>query len=195
MVAGSSSTPSLEDDHEGTEATRSLSEAVVLPLEPPPKPSSPEDSMPQEPTEAAVPTPELAVPTEAAEPIPKVVAPVAIPLPAPCPQLSKLIQVPPLSSSPLPCLEDTSGLSEATRPEERPSVLPASRKLLEGKNCLFPMLCVPSQGPKRCGAGQYWDQGGRGTVHGIPAIPTKSYLGRYSIEHTGFPLTMKVSIL
>uniref|UniRef100_A0A669R1R5 NAC-A/B domain-containing protein n=1 Tax=Phasianus colchicus TaxID=9054 RepID=A0A669R1R5_PHACC len=131
MVAGSSSTPSLEDDHEGTEATRSLSEAVVLPLEPPPKPSSPEDSMPQEPTEAAVPTPELAVPTEAAEPIPKVVAPVAIPLPAPCPQLSKLIQVPPLSSSPLPCLEDTSGLSEATRPEERPSVLPASRKLLE----------------------------------------------------------------
>uniref|UniRef100_A0A8C3Q167 NAC-A/B domain-containing protein n=1 Tax=Chrysolophus pictus TaxID=9089 RepID=A0A8C3Q167_CHRPC len=131
MVAGSSSTPSLEDDHEGTEATRSLSEAVVLPLEPSPKPSSPKDSKPQEPTEAAVPTPELAVPTEAAEPIPKVVAPVAIPLPAPCPQLSKLIQVPPLSSSPLPCLEDTSGLSEATRPEERPSVLPASRKLLE----------------------------------------------------------------
>ncbi|XP_072183445.1 NAC-alpha domain-containing protein 1 isoform X2 [Excalfactoria chinensis] len=131
MVAGSSSTPSLEDDREGTEATPSLSEAVVLPLEPSPKPSSPEDPVPQEPTEAAVPAPELAVPTEVAEPIPKVVAPVAIPLPAPCPPLSKLIQVPPLSSSPLPCLEDTSGLSEATRPEERPSVLPASRKLLE----------------------------------------------------------------
>ncbi|XP_042673369.1 NAC-alpha domain-containing protein 1 [Centrocercus urophasianus] len=129
-VAGSSSTPSLEDDHEGTEATPSLS-AAVLPLEPPAEPSSPEDPMPQEPTEAAVPTPELAVPAEAAEPVPKVVAPVAIPLPAPCPQLSKLIQVPPLSSSPLPRLEDTSGLSEATRPEERPSVLPASRKLLE----------------------------------------------------------------
>ncbi|XP_015708415.1 NAC-alpha domain-containing protein 1 isoform X2 [Coturnix japonica] len=131
MVAASSSTPSLEDDHEGTEATPSLSEAAVLPLEPSPKPSSQEDPVPQEPTEAAVPTPELAVPTEVAEPIPKVVAPVAIPLPAPCPPLSKLIQVPPLSSSPLPCLEDTSGLSEATRPEERPSVLPASRKLLE----------------------------------------------------------------
>ncbi|XP_048807051.1 NAC-alpha domain-containing protein 1 isoform X42 [Lagopus muta] len=130
IVAGSSSTPSLEDDHEGAEATPSLS-AAVLPLEPPPEPSSPEDPMPQEPTEAAVPTPELAVPAEAAEPVPKVVAPVAIPLPAPCPQLSKLIQVPPLSSSPLPRLEDTSGLSEATRPEERPSVLPASRKLLE----------------------------------------------------------------
>uniref|UniRef100_A0A803Y549 NAC alpha domain containing n=2 Tax=Meleagris gallopavo TaxID=9103 RepID=A0A803Y549_MELGA len=124
MVVGSSSPPSLEDDHEGTEATPSLS-AAVLPLEPPPEPSSPKDPMPQEPTEAAVPTPELA------EPIPKVVAPVATPLPAPCPQLSKLIQVPPLSSSPLPCLEDTSGLSEAMRPEERPSVLPASRKLLE----------------------------------------------------------------
>ncbi|XP_052550085.1 NAC-alpha domain-containing protein 1 isoform X32 [Tympanuchus pallidicinctus] len=128
IVAGSSSTPSLED--EGTEATPSLS-AAVLPLEPPPEPSSPEDPVPQEPTEAAVPTPELAVPAEAAEPVPKVVAPVAIPLPAPCPQLSKLIQVPPLSSSPLPRLEDTSGLSEATRPEERLSVLPASRKLLE----------------------------------------------------------------
>ncbi|POI21853.1 hypothetical protein CIB84_014400 [Bambusicola thoracicus] len=131
MVAGSGSTPSLKDDREGMEATPSLPEAVVLPLEPPPKPSSPEDPVPQESTEAAVPTPELAVHTEAAEPVPKVVAPVAIPLPAPCPPLSKLIQVPPLSSSPLPRLEDTSGLSEATRPEERPSVLPASRKLLE----------------------------------------------------------------
>eukprot|EP00076_Gallus_gallus_P009087 XP_004939171.2 NAC-alpha domain-containing protein 1 isoform X2 [Gallus gallus] len=130
MVAGSSSTPSLKDDREGMEATPSVPEAV-LPLEPPPKPSSPEDPVPQEPAKAAVPTPELAVPTEAVEPIPKAVAPVAIPLPAPCPPLSKLIQVPPLSSSPLPCLEDTSGLSEATRPEERPSVLPASRKLLE----------------------------------------------------------------
>lgn len=170
IVAGSSSTPSLEDDHEGTEATPSLSEAV-LPLEPPPEPSSPEDPMPQEPTEAAVPTPELAVPAEAAEPVPKVVAPVAIPLPAPCPQLSKLIQVPPLSSSPLPRLEDTSGLSEATRPEERPSVLPASRKLLEGKSCLFPLLCVPFQSPKGCGAGQCWDQGGHGMVHRNPCSP------------------------
>ncbi|OXB71505.1 UNVERIFIED_CONTAM: hypothetical protein H355_002845, partial [Colinus virginianus] len=131
MVAGSSSTPSLEDDHKGTEAAPSPSEAVVLPLEPPLKPSSPEDPMPQEPSEAAVPTPELVVPVEAAESIPEVVAPVPIPLPAPCPPLSKLIQVPPLSSSPPPRLEDTSGLSGATRPEERPPALPASRKLLE----------------------------------------------------------------
>lgn len=141
MVAGSSSTPSLKDDREGMEATPSVPEAV-LPLEPPPKPSSPEDPVPQEPAKAAVPTPELAVPTEAAEPIPKAVAPVAIPLPAPCPPLSKLIQVPPLSSSPLPRLEDTSGLSEATRPEERPSVLPASRKLLEGELPVSIAVCA-----------------------------------------------------
>ncbi|XP_065600902.1 NAC-alpha domain-containing protein 1 [Cyrtonyx montezumae] len=131
MVAGSSSTHSLEDDHKGAEAAPSPSEAVVVPLEPPPRPSSPKDAVPQEPTEAAVPTPEFAVPVEAAEPIPEAVAPVPIPLPAPCPPLSKLIQVPPLSSSPPPCLEDASGLSEATRLEERPPVLPASRKLLE----------------------------------------------------------------
>ncbi|NXJ16178.1 NACA protein, partial [Odontophorus gujanensis] len=143
MVAGSSSTPSLEDDHKGAEAAPSPSEAVVLPLESPLKPSSPEDPVPQEPTEAAVPTPEFAVPVEAAEPIPEVVAPAPIPLPAPCPPLSKLIQVPPLSSSPPPRLEDTSGLSEATRPEERPPVLPASRKLLEASPIL-PAALEPS---------------------------------------------------
>ncbi|XP_035167154.1 NAC-alpha domain-containing protein 1-like, partial [Oxyura jamaicensis] len=106
VTAGSGPTPSPEEGGEGGEAAPSPTKAVLVPSDPPAEPSSPEDRAPQE---------VLAVPAE-------------VSVPAACPPLSKLIQVPPLSSSP-PRSEDTSGLAE--RPEERPSVPPASRKRLE----------------------------------------------------------------